>query len=70
VEIRGESRGTACGAPTFTTTYQQTYNRAMSPWLRHLFSRENALAVAVCLMLILLVVLTSGDAPRWIYQGF
>lgn len=42
----------------------------MPNWLRHLFSRENALALALCLMLILLVVLTSGDAPRWIYQGF
>ncbi len=37
---------------------------------RRLFSRENAVALALCLMLILLVILTSGTAPPWIYQGF
>jgi hypothetical protein len=38
--------------------------------VKRLFSRENALAVAVCVMLILLAVFTSGSAPQWIYQGF
>ena len=38
--------------------------------LSKLFSRENALALALCFILILLVILTSGAAPQWIYQGF
>ena len=38
--------------------------------LSKLFSRENALALALCFILILLVILTSSAAPQWIYQGF
>lgn len=38
--------------------------------LRRLFSRENMLAVALCLLLILLVIVTADSAPQWIYQGF
>ncbi len=38
--------------------------------MKRLLSRENALALALCVMLILLVIFTSSDAPRWIYQGF
>jgi hypothetical protein len=38
--------------------------------LNRLFSRENTLALALCFILILLVILTSGAAPQWIYQGF
>jgi hypothetical protein len=37
---------------------------------RRIFSRENARAVFVCLMLIALAVLTADAAPTWIYQGF
>ena len=37
---------------------------------RRLLSRENAIALALCLMLIALVVFTSGTSPAWIYQGF
>jgi hypothetical protein len=43
-------------------------------WLRRvvgaLLSRENLLAVALCVMIVLLVVLTADTAPQWIYQGF
>jgi hypothetical protein len=42
----------------------------MLPLLKCLFSRENLLALALCLMLIALVVLTADSAPQWIYQGF
>ena len=35
-----------------------------------IFSRENALALALCLIVILLVIVTSDSAPQWIYQGF
>lgn len=37
---------------------------------RRLFSRENALALGLCLLLILLILLSSDSAPVWIYQGF
>lgn len=38
--------------------------------IRHIFTRENGLAVVLCLVLILLVILTTDQAPQWIYQGF
>jgi len=38
--------------------------------MRHLFNRENLLAVALCIILILLVIVTSDNAPQFIYQGF
>jgi hypothetical protein len=39
-------------------------------WLARVFSKENLLAVALCLILIFIIILTSDNAPRWIYQGF
>jgi hypothetical protein len=33
-------------------------------------TRENLLAVLLCLILIALVILTADQAPQWIYQGF
>ena len=38
--------------------------------MRKLLSRENLLALALCLVIILLVVMTSDTSPQWIYQGF
>ena len=38
--------------------------------LRRLLSRENLVAIGLCALLILLVIVTSDRAPRWIYQGF
>jgi hypothetical protein len=38
-------------------------------WQR-LFTRENLIALALCLMLIALVIVTADSAPQWIYQGF
>ena len=35
-----------------------------------LLSRENLYALALCLIVILLIVVTSDSAPQWIYQGF
>jgi hypothetical protein len=35
-----------------------------------LFTKENLLAVILCLILILLVVFTADASPTWIYQGF
>jgi hypothetical protein len=38
--------------------------------LRRFLSRENLIALLLCLMLITLIVLTADAAPQWIYQGF
>jgi hypothetical protein len=35
-----------------------------------LFSRENLLAVLLCLLAILLLIVATDSAPQWIYQGF
>ena len=39
-------------------------------WIARLFTRENLVALALCLILIALVIVTADSAPRWIYQGF
>jgi hypothetical protein len=38
--------------------------------IRRLFSQENLYALAVCVILLLLIILTADQAPQWIYQGF
>lgn len=38
--------------------------------LKRLLSRENLLALILCLILILLIIATTDNAPLWIYQGF
>ena len=35
-----------------------------------LFSRENMLALLLCLLVTLLIIMASDNAPQWIYQGF
>lgn len=35
-----------------------------------IFSRENVFAVALCMIVILMIIVTANDAPEWIYQGF
>ena len=37
---------------------------------RQTLSHENALALALCVIVILLVIVTNDSAPQWIYQGF
>jgi hypothetical protein len=44
-------------------------NPGRSRW-RALLASENAQAVLLAVLILLLVVLTSDAAPRWIYQGF
>jgi hypothetical protein len=34
------------------------------------FSRENRFALGLCLIVILLLIITTDSAPTWIYQGF
>jgi hypothetical protein len=38
--------------------------------MKKIFSRENMLALGLCLLVILLMIVTSDSAPQWIYQGF
>ena len=38
--------------------------------MRRLLTRENLYALALCLIVLLLIVVTSDSAPQWIYQGF
>jgi hypothetical protein len=35
-----------------------------------LFTRENLLALLLCLILIALIIFTADTSPTWIYQGF
>ena len=35
-----------------------------------LLTRENIFAIALCIILILLVIVTADSSPQWIYQGF
>jgi hypothetical protein len=37
---------------------------------RRIFSRENGYALALCIVLILLIIVTADGAPPFIYQGF
>jgi len=38
--------------------------------LKRLLSRENLFALLLCVVAILVIILTTSAAPRWIYQGF
>jgi len=38
--------------------------------MKRIFSRENLLALLLCLILIALVIFTADSGPTWIYQGF
>ncbi len=38
--------------------------------LRRILTRENVFAIALCVILILVVIVTADSAPQWIYQGF
>jgi len=42
----------------------------MKKILNTLFTRENVLALLLCLILIALVIFTADTSPTWIYQGF
>lgn len=48
----------------------EVVRRGALEMLARLFSRENLLALAICLIVILLIIVTSDSAPEWIYQGF
>jgi len=44
--------------------------RAMWLLVRRICSRENMIALLLCLLAIALIVVTTDSAPQWIYQGF
>jgi len=35
-----------------------------------IFSRENLLALALCLIMLAVIIFTADTSPEWIYQGF
>jgi hypothetical protein len=37
---------------------------------RKILSKENLIALVICLVVIGLIILTSDNSPIWIYQGF
>ncbi|HSL28151.1 MAG TPA: hypothetical protein VK900_03035 [Anaerolineales bacterium] len=37
---------------------------------QRIFTRENLLALLLCLILLALVIFTADTSPTWIYQGF
>ena len=39
-------------------------------WFKSLFSRENAWALVLCLVVIGVIIFTADQSPLWIYQGF
>ncbi len=38
--------------------------------MRRYLTRENVFALALCLLVILLLIVTTDSSPQWIYQGF
>ena len=42
----------------------------MKRMVQVIFTRENVLALLLCLILIALVIFTADTSPTWIYQGF
>ncbi len=43
---------------------------ALPRWIARIVTRENLVALALCLILIALVIVTADSTPQWIYQGF
>lgn len=44
--------------------------RLLRRLLGAIFNRENLFALALCLIVLLVIILTADTAPQWIYQGF
>ena len=39
-------------------------------WKARVLTRENLAAVALCVIVIGVIILTADTSPQWIYQGF
>ena len=59
---------------TWTNSWKLIYEApgelSMKKIAQILFTRENLLAVLLCLILIALTIFTADTSPTWIYQGF
>jgi hypothetical protein len=38
--------------------------------MKRFLTRENLLALLLCLIILALIIFTASSAPLWIYQGF
>ncbi len=38
--------------------------------MSRLFSRENLMALTLCVIVLLVIIAATDSAPQWIYQGF
>lgn len=38
--------------------------------LKKIFSRENLVALLLCLLIIALLIVSADSSAQWIYQGF
>jgi hypothetical protein len=38
--------------------------------MKRFLTRENLLALLLCLIILALIIFTATSAPLWIYQGF
>ncbi len=46
------------------------FNRGRRVKDRKSRTRENLYALALCLIILLIIILTADASPQWIYQGF
>jgi len=53
--------------PDYSNPRESSY---MKKLYNIIFTRENLLALILCLILIALVIFTADTSPTWIYQGF
>lgn len=37
---------------------------------KRIVTRENVFALALCLIVLLVIIVTADTSPQWIYQGF
>lgn len=38
--------------------------------VKKILTTENLFAVVLCVMVIMIIILTTDSSPQWIYQGF
>jgi len=38
--------------------------------MKRYLTRENVLALVLCIIILALIIFTASSAPLWIYQGF
>jgi len=46
------------------------FSERIKKLIRLAISPENLAALAVCLIVIVVLILTADQSPQWIYQGF